>query len=308
MTTAIAPRPMKTLLLTDPMPAGYFTKAIHALASDAQLVDYGNGLTDAELAEIEVVLGWRFPHGIAARLPNLKWVCAVAAGVEKLLVADLASGVPVSRIIDPVQAAGIAQFVVMMALRHARGLVAYETLQRQRTWRRQPVAAVRSRVGVLGMGTMGSTVARLLRAVGFAVRGWSRSAGGTLEEVLAASDIVVCALPLTAQTERLLDARAFARMPRGSYLINIARGAHVVEPDLIAAVRSGQLAGAALDVQRHEPMPADDPLWDVPGITITPHIAAQSSAATIAAQFVAGLRCLERGEAPPQQVDRVRGY
>jgi len=299
---------MNTLLLTDPMPAGYFTKAIHAIAPDATLVEYHAGLSDAELAAIEVVLGWRFPPGVAGRLPNLKWVCAVAAGVEKLLVPDLAPQVPVSRIVDTEQAEGIAQFVVMMALRHARGLVGYEAQQRDRAWKRQPVAAVRSRVAVLGMGTMGGAVARLLAAVGFEVQGWSRSSGVPLDTALATADIVVCALPLTAQTDSVLDARAFALMPQGSYLINIARGAHVVEADLMAAVSSGHLAGAALDVQRREPMPADDPLWTVPGITITPHIAAQSSPETIAAQFVAGLRCVQRGEAPPQTVDRVRGY
>ena len=299
---------MKTLLLTDPMPPSYFTNAIHAIAPDVPLVEYRPGIDEPELAEIEAVLGWRFPAGVAGRLPKLKWVCAVAAGVEKLLVPDLAPYVPVSRIVDTEQAEGIAQFVVMMALRHARGLAVYEAQQRERAWRRQPVAVVRSRVAVLGTGAMGGAVARLLGAVGFEVRGWSRSSGVALDALLATSDIVVCALPLTAQTEGLLDARAFARMPRGSYLINIARGAHVVEPDLIAAVQRGQLAGAALDVQRNEPMPADDPLWTVPGITITPHIAAQSSPETIAAQFVAGLRCVQRGEAPPQQVDRARGY
>ena len=299
---------MKTLLLTDPMPAGHFTKAIHAIAPDLELVEYHSDLGDAELAEIDVVLGWRFPPGVAARLPKLKWVCAIAAGVEKLLVPDLAPQVPLSRIVDTEQAEGIAQFVVLMALRHARGLAAYEALQREHAWRRQPVAAVRSHVAVLGTGTMGGAVARLLEAVGFAVTGWSRRSGGSLASLLAASDIVVCALPLTPETEGLLDARAFAQMPQDSYLINIARGAHVVEPDLIDAVRRGHLAGAALDVQRREPMPADDPLWDVPGITITPHIGAQSSTPTIAAQFVAGLRCLQRGEAPPQQIDRARGY
>ncbi len=299
---------MKTLLLTDPMPAGYFTPAIHAIAPDAELIEYRHDIGDAELADIEVVLGWRFPPGVAARLPKLKWVCSVAAGVEKLLVPELAPQVPLSRIVDTEQAEGIAQFVVLMALRQARGLAVYEAQQRERAWRRQPVAAVRSRVAVLGTGTMGGAVARLLGAVGFAVTGWSRSTGASLEALLASSDIVVCALPLTPQTDGLLDARAFAQMPRGSYLINIARGAHVVEPDLIDAVRSGHLAGAALDVQRHEPMAADDPLWAVPGITITPHIAAQSSPETIAAQFVAGLRCVQRGEAPPQLVDRARGY
>jgi phosphoglycerate dehydrogenase-like enzyme len=299
---------MKTLLLIDPMPAGYFTEAIHAIAPDVELIEYRRDIADAELAQAEAVLGWRFPAGVAGRMPNLKWVCAVAAGVEKLLVPDLAPQVPVSRIVDTEQAEGIAQFVVMMALRHARGLAGYEVQQLERAWRRQPVAAVRSRVAVLGMGTMGGAVARLLGAVGFEVQGWSRSSATPLDAVLARADIVVCALPLTAQTDSLLDARAFALMPKGSYLINIARGAHVVEPDLIAAVASGHLAGAALDVQRNEPMPADDPLWSVPGITITPHIAAQSSPQTIATQFVAGLRCVQRGETPPQVVDRARGY
>ncbi len=299
---------MKTLLLTDPLPARYFTTAIHAIAPEVELIEYHRNIADAELADVEVVLGWRFPAGVAGRLPKLKWVCAVAAGVEKLLVPDLAPQVPVSRIVDTEQAEGIAQFVVMMALRHARGLVGYEAQQLERAWKRQPVGAVRSRVVVLGMGTMGGAVARLLGVVGFEVQGWSRRSGVALEAVLAAADIVVCALPLTAQTDSVLDTRAFARMPRGSYLINIARGSHVVEPDLITAVKSGQLAGAALDVQRNEPMAADDPLWAVPGITITPHIAAQSSPQTIAAQFVAGLRCVQRGEAPPQTVDRTRGY
>ena len=299
---------MKTLLLTDPMPAGWFDTAVRKLAPELSLVDYRRDITDGELADIEVVLGWQFPRGVAGRLPQLKWVCSVAAGVEKLLVPDLAAHVPVTRIVDAEQAEGMAQFVVMMALRHARQLRLYEAQQQRCEWVRVPMAAVRSRVVVLGTGTMGSAVARLLATVGFEVRGWSRSTGEALDAVLAAGDIVVCALPLTAQTDGLLDARALALMPRGGYLINIARGAHVVEPDLIAAVRSGHLAGAALDVQRHEPMAADDPLWGVPGITVTPHIAAQSSAATIAAQFVAGLRCVERGELPPNVVDRVRGY
>ncbi len=299
---------MKTLLLTDPMPSGYFTSAIQAIAPDVELVEYRRDFDAAELADIEAVLGWRFPAGVAGRLPRLKWVCSVAAGVEKLLVPDLAPDVPMSRIVDAEQAEGIAQFVALMALRHARGLAGYEALQRERVWRRQPVAAVRSRVTVLGMGAMGGAVARLLEAIGFDVQGWTRSRGGSFDAALARADIVVCALPLTPQTDALLDAAAFTSMPRGSYLINIARGAHVVEADLIDAVARGHLAGAALDVQRNEPMAADDPLWNVPGITITPHIAAQSSPQTIAAQFVAGLRCVQRGEAPPQLVDRRRGY
>ena len=299
---------MNILLLTHPMPAAPFAAAIRALAPDHALIEYRPDLDAATLAEIDVVLGWQMPRGVAAKMPKLRWVCAVAAGVDKLLVEDLAEGVPVSRIIDVEQAEGIAQFVVMMALRHARALPLYEAQQHERQWKRNPIAAVRSKVAVLGTGAMGSVVVRLLGAVGFEARGWSRASAEPLESVLSTSDIVVCALPLTTQTEGLLNAQAFAAMPRGSYLINIARGGHVVEADLIDAVRSGQLAGAALDVQRHEPMPADDPLWTVPGITITPHIAAQPSTTTIAMQFVDGLRCVADGLPPPQAVDRARGY
>lgn len=299
---------MKTLLLTHPLPADVFTQAIHAIDAQLPLLAYRPGMADADLVDVQAVLGWRFPDGVAARLPNLRWVCSVGAGVEKLLLPDLPMQVQVSRIVDVEQAEGIAQFVVLMALRHARGLPGYEALQRRKQWTRQPMGAVRSRVGVLGMGAMGSAVARLLRTVGFEVSGFSRQAGGSLDALLGGSDIVVCALPLTAETTGLLNARRLALMPRGSYLINIARGAHVVEADLIDAVRSGHLAGAALDVQCHEPMPEDDPLWDVPGITVTPHIAAQSSPHTIAAQFVHGWHCLQRGESPPHQVDRTRGY
>jgi len=299
---------MNILLLTHPMPAAPFAAAIRALAPDHALIEYRPDLDAATLAEIDVVLGWQMPRGVAAKMPKLRWVCAVAAGVDKLLVEDLAEGVPVSRIIDVEQAEGIAQFVVMMALRHARALPLYEAQQRERQWKRNPIAAVRSKVAVLGTGAMGSVVVRLLGAVGFEARGWSRASAEPLESVLSTSDIVVCALPLTTQTEGLLNAQAFAAMPRGSYLINIARGGHVVEADLIDAVRSGQIAGAALDVQRREPMPADDPLWSVPGITITPHIAAQPSTTTIATQFVDGLRCVADGLPPPQAVDRARGY
>ncbi len=299
---------MKTLLLTHPLPAKVFADAVHAIEPQLPLLEYRPGLADAELADVEAVLGWRFPEGVAARLPRLRWVCSVGAGVEKLLVPELPAPVRVSRIVDAEQADGIAQYVVLMALRQARNLPTYEAQQLTRQWTRRPIGALRCHVGVLGMGAMGSAVARMLQAVGLQVTGYSRHSGQSLQAVLGGSDIVVCALPMTAQTQGLLDAKALALMPRGSYLINIARGAHVVEADLIDAVRSGHLAGAALDVQHREPLPADDPLWDVPGITITPHIAAQSSPHTIALQFVQGWRGLQRGEAPHNLVDRARGY
>lgn len=259
------------------------------------------------LDHIEVVLGWRFPAGLAARLSGLRWVCSMAAGVEKLLVPELAPHVPVSRVVDPEQALGMSQFAVLMALRHARALPRYEQQQRDRAWTRHPLPAAHHRVTVLGAGEVGTEVGRHLSALGLVVRHWRRD-GTPLHAALADAQIVVNTLPLTPQTAGLLDAGAFAAMPRGAYLINLARGGHVIEPDLIAAVNSGHLAGAALDVQQHEPLPADHPLWSVPGILITPHIASQPSTETVAEQFVAGLSCLLRGEPLPNPVDRLRGY
>ena len=299
---------MKVLLATQPMPAAVFIEAIRARAPALALVEYRSSLSDAELADVDIVLGWQMPAGLPARLPRLRWVCSVAAGVEKLLAPELAPDVRVARIVDREQAAGIAQFVVAMALRHARSLELYEAQQRARDWTRRPLPIARHPVGVLGTGAMGAEIAAWLERCGLVVRGWNRRSPESFDELLAGSEIVVCALPLTPTTEGILDAHAFARMPRGAYVINVARGQHIVEPDLIAAVRSGHLSGAALDVQRREPLPADDPLWSVPGITITPHIAAQPSTETVADQFVASVRALERGEPMINEVDRARGY
>ncbi len=301
--TATAP----ILLAADAAMAAPLVAAIAAQAPDLQLLPYSRSLDDATLASFEVAIGWRFAPGVAAKLTNLRWVFAMAAGVDKLLVPDLAPGVVVSRMVDPGQALGIAQYVAAMVLRHLRGQPRYDAQQLTRQWTRHPMGAVHSRVRVLGWGAIGREIGRVLQGAGLQVAPWQRSSG-PLHAALADADIVINALPLTPETAGLLDAAAFAAMPRGSYLVNIARGQHVVEPDLIAAVQSGQLAGATLDVQANEPLPADDPLWAVPGITITPHIAGQSSPHTVAAQFIAGLNALRQGGPLPNLVDRGRGY
>ena len=306
-TAGMSPRHTILLLPPDPSMSPALVAEVQALAPGHVLLPDPRLLGDDELARVDVVLGWHFPPGLAARLPALRWVCSMAAGVEKLLVSDLSPTVPVSRVVDPDQALGMAQYVAMMALRHVRQLPLYEMQQRERSWRRHPMAAARPRVAVLGWGEVGRALAPPLQALGFSVEGWHRGAG-PLFELLGRSDIVVVALPLTPETTGLLDARAFAAMRRGAYLINMARGGHVVEADLISAIQDGQVAGAALDVQQHEPMAPDDPLWTTPGITITPHIAAQSSFATVARQFVDGLACLDAGRPLPNAVDRHRGY
>lgn len=261
----------------------------------------------ATLAIIHIVLGWRFPSGVVQQLSALRWVCSMAAGVEKLLVPELPAHVPVSRVVDPEQALGMAQFAALMVLHHLRGMPRYEQQQRERVWARHPVPISREPVLVLGMGEVGREVARVLATLGFPVQGWRRD-GTPLHTLLAGAQVVVNCLPLTPETTGILNATAFAAMPRGGYVVNLARGGHLVEADLIAAVRSGHLSGAALDVQQREPLPADDELWNVPGITLTPHIASQPSHETVAEQFVAGLEAFLAGRVVPNLVDRARGY
>lgn len=299
---------MKILLLTHPLPADPYLDALRRLRPTDELVVWSRDQPVARWADAEVVLGWRFPAGVANALPRLRWVCSVAAGVEKLLVSELPAAVPVSRIVDPDQALGIAQYVTAMALRFARELPRYDVQQRERIWTRHPMAAARHRVCVLGQGATGQEISRMLAACGFDVQGWRRSQGRALHEALREAQIVVCALPLTPETTGLIDREALAAMPRGGALINIARGAHVVEDDLVAALRSGHLAFAALDVQVNEPLPPESPLWDAPNLVITPHIAAQSSVETIIAQFVEGLEALQAGRPLPRPVDRQLGY
>lgn len=299
---------MKILLLTHPLPADPYLDALRQARPGDAIVAWSRDLPVALWADADVVFGWRFPAGVANALPRLRWVCSIAAGVEKLLVPELDARVPMSRIVDPDQALGIAQYVTAMALRFARELPRYEAQQRERVWKRHPMAAARHRVCVLGQGATGQDISRMLAACGFEVQGWRRSQGRALHEALCNAQIVVCALPLTPETTGLIDRAALAALPPGSAFINIARGAHVVEEDLVAALRSGRLAFAALDVQTNEPLSPDSALWEAPHLVITPHIAAQSSVDTIVAQFVEGLEALEADRPLPRLVDRQLGY
>ncbi len=299
---------LRVLLLTAPLPSQGFVDAIRAQRPGLVFVEGRPDPDDATLAGIDAILGWRLQAGLAPRMPRLRWVSGIAAGVDKLLPADLPEAVTVTRIVDPQQAEGIAQYVMAVVLQHVRELPRYRRQQAAHDWSRTPVTVARPRALVLGTGAMGSAIIAGLRRAGLDAHGWNRRSGTSLQAALPAADVVVCALPLTPETADVLDARAFAAMKPGSFLVNVARGEHVVEADLITAVRSGHLAGAALDVQRREPMDADDPLWDVPGIVITPHIAAQPSVQAIADQFVAAADALARGAPLPNAIDRKRGY
>ncbi len=273
---------------------------------------------DVNGGAIDVAIVATHPAGTFARLPRLKFIQSLWMGVENILAdAEVPRAVPLARLIDPGMVHAMAETVIASVIDWHRHRYLFRAQQRERKWKahKQFLPSDRT-VGLLGLGELGSYAAAQLLALGFKVCGWSRrpkSIDGVhcstdLDEVVARSQALVCLLPLTAQTRGVLNKDAFARMPKGGCVINLARGAHVVVPDLLAALESGQLAHAYLDVFETEPLPADAPLWAHPGVTITPHIAALTEPRTAVTKIVENIERLRRGEAPLHCVDRQAGY
>ncbi|HWA13487.1 MAG TPA: glyoxylate/hydroxypyruvate reductase A [Burkholderiales bacterium] len=271
--------------------------------------------------DVRYALVWRQPRGLLAKLPNLKAILVLGAGVDAVLEdPTLPPGIPVLRLVDAGLPQPMAEYALYAVLHFQRTMRGYLEQQRSGTWRRIPWSLAPDwPVGVMGLGVIGSVVARYLSGAGYPVAAWVReprtveglevyAGAAQLPAFLARSRVVVNVLALTPQTRDILDARAFGAMPRGSFIVNIGRGEHVVEDDLLRALDAGQLAGAALDVFRQEPLPADHPFWRHPGILVTPHTAAPTIIEAAGAQVVENVRRIERGEAPLGLVDRRRGY
>ncbi|WP_218669509.1 glyoxylate/hydroxypyruvate reductase A [Hydrogenophaga sp. H7] len=274
-----------------------------------------------ELQSVVAIAGWFVPMGLPARLPRLQLLASIGAGVEHLLRdPHLPPDLPVTRIVDPAQARGMAEYVLWAALHFHRDLDRLLAQQACREWRmpaQRPASAYR--IGVMGLGTMGTEVARILAAHGFDVHGWARRPAAldgvttwagpeAMRPFLARLDMVVSLLPLTPETRNLFNADWFAALKPGVVFVNCGRGEQLVVPALQDALRSGHLRGAVLDVFEHEPLPADDPLWTEPGVVITPHMASSASAEVIVGQIVENTaRALAR-RALLHAVDRLRGY
>jgi glyoxylate/hydroxypyruvate reductase A len=270
--------------------------------------------------DIDVALVWLPPPGLLAGLPGLRVVLSLGAGIDSLLADPTLPDLPLCRMIDPSLTASMAEYALALVLRYHRDLEFYASQQRVGRWRfRLPRPAATRSVGVMGLGTLGSATATLLAGHGFRVRGWSRSrraldgvasfAGrDELGTFLAETEILVCLLPLTVDTDGILGADLFARLPKGARLINLARGRHLVEPDLLDALTTGRLAHATLDVLSEEPLPAAHPFWRHPRITVTPHSASYSLAATGAEVVAENIRRVASGEPLLHRVDRARGY
>ncbi len=294
----------------------HWRSALARHVADLDFRVWPGGLGDA--AEIQFALVWQPPPGMLAGLPNLKAVFSLGAGVEH--ITDPPPGIPVVRLVDPVLTRGMTEYVTARVLHYFREFDHYARSQRRGQWRKRRFRlAAECRVGVMGLGVLGGDAAAALAAMGFAVAGWSatekRSEGiegfhgeSGLVPFLERTHILVCLLPLTAETEDIVNARTLAALPRGAYLINAARGGHVDEDALLAALESGQLAGATLDVFKTEPLPAGHPFWRTASLIITPHIASLTVPSSATAVIAADIERIRDGLAPRHAVDPARGY
>ncbi|MFN4277965.1 MAG: 2-hydroxyacid dehydrogenase [Ferrovibrio sp.] len=297
----------------------YYGKALAQIADRIESVDHP--VTEGA-DTVRIALAWH-PHPDAFECyPNLKAVCTIGAGADNVLACpSLPKHVDVVRVVDPDQAQMMAGFVSWHVIWHQRKFATFMQHQRDRIWQRleqRPASGVP--VGILGYGKIGERVAAHLAGLGFPVLAWSRApkplpAGlrgfhgrDGLFAMLAETEVLVNLLPLTPETRGILNRDTFQAMRPGGYLIQVGRGEHLVEADLLAALDSGQLSGASLDVFAVEPLPQDHVFWDHPQIIMTPHDACDISADALAATLVATAVAVRAGERPPHAVDRQRGY
>jgi glyoxylate/hydroxypyruvate reductase A len=284
----------------------------------AETVVWEEGQT---LAPCDYAVLWAPTPALLDQLARVKAIFLMGAGVDAILkFGDALPDVPVIRLGDAGMGEQMAEYVAYAVLRYFRRFDEYEQQARQGVW--NPLAARNKEeftVGVLGLGKLGIPVAQALRQLGFPVRGWSRTSKDipgvdcyagmeSLDTFLSGTRVLACMLPLTPETNNLLDRARLSRLPEGAYLVNVARGAQVAEPDLLALIRAGHIAGATLDVFRNEPLPAPHPFWSEPRITITPHISALTIREEAVRQIAHKITLLEQGEHVADVVDRNRGY
>src|SRR5215212_4177615 len=273
-----------------------------------------------DTAEIEYLAFMAPDFDAIPPLPNLKAMFSRSAGVESFINHPKLPQVPLGKMEPPGGDPMMTEYVVMHVLRFHREMPKYQEAQRNREWlRTRIVRPEERRIGFLGYGMMAKAPALVLQSLGFPVSAWVRSprenaevpvfhGAGQLEPFLNQTDIAVCLLPLTPETEGIFCARTFAMMPKGSMLVNVGRGRHVVERDLIAALDSGQLSYAALDALWPEPLPPESPLWLHPKVTVMPHVARRPTVAQLVTEVAANIRSLEAGGQLLQEIDVTRGY
>jgi glyoxylate/hydroxypyruvate reductase A len=272
-------------------------------------------------AEIDYALVWKPPRGLLGSLPNLRLIFSLGAGIDHLTSdPELPPDIPVLRMVEPGLTAGMTEYVVMSALMHHRRMLDYAAMQREKMWDILPTPLATDRkVGIMGLGVLGADAAAALASLGFEVTGWSRhpkSVRGVssfhgaeqFKAFLAGCEILVCLLPLTAETRGILNARTLAMLPRGAAVINVGRGDLLAEDDLLQALDSGQIGAATLDVFAAEPLAPEHPFWAHPRVIVTPHCASMTLPDSGARAVIENIRRLEAGQELLHVADLGRGY
>jgi len=277
----------------------------------------------ADPAEVELAIVANPDPAVVRRFSSLKWVQSLWAGVERLVDEPAFSHLPVVRMVDPELARTMAEAVLAWTLYLHRDMPAYLAQQRAKQWRQLAyVPPSRRKIGLLGLGTLGQAAARTLIAAGFPVQGWSRtgapmpgledlpifSGRNGLDAMIRRTDILVCLLPLTAETRHLVDGALLERMPPGACLINFGRGGLIHVSDLVAALDAGRISHAVLDVFEREPLPHDSPLWQHPRVTVLPHISAETDPGTASLIVARNVQHWREDGRLPEAIDKLRGY
>ncbi len=270
---------------------------------------------------VEYAIVWKPDAGWLKTFPNLRCIVSIGAGIDHILCdPELPADVPIIRTTGTDLSVRMREYVTLHVLRLHRRLPEIEAAQPVREWCQivEPPAHER-RVGIMGLGNLGADCARTLATIGFDVAGWARSAksihgvacfAGDVERraFLQRSEVLVCMLPLTPETEGILNAELFNQLPKGARLVNVARGQHLVETDLLTALDSGQIAAATLDVFHQEPLPDDHPFWDHPGVLVTPHIASLIDPVAGGERIAGNLHAFIAGKAVEDLVPPGKGY
>jgi glyoxylate/hydroxypyruvate reductase A len=270
--------------------------------------------------QAEMLVGWNCPPGVYEPMRRLRLVHGIASGADNLIAGQDLRGLPVCRVVDEAQARGMVEYVLWGVLHFHRGFDQALRQQQEQRWARPMFRrAADCRVGVMGLGELGGRVALALAAQGYTVSGWSRTsrsfpgitgyAGEAQRDAFLASlDVLVCLLPLTEQTRGILGQATFAALPPRAALVHCGRGEHLDPAALEAALQSGRLRGAIVDVFPNEPLPPDDPLWTTAGLWVTPHMATLATPDVIVDQIVENAHRLETGQPLLRRVDLARGY
>lgn len=273
-----------------------------------------------DLNEVEYLIAWQAPAEFLATLPRLKVLFSSGAGVDHVDFSAVPKHIPLVRMVEPGIINGMVEYVSLAVLALHRDFFDYVAAKDARVWHplEVPPASART-IGVMGMGSLGCAVLERLATYGFRLRGWNRSAreldgvesfagADQLQPFLDGCDVLICLLPLTPATQGILNRKLFSALPTGAALINVGRGPHLVDADLLEALDSGQLSRAILDVTEPEPLPAEHPFWTHPRVFLTPHVASMTQPESAAPILLENVRRHQRGEPLTDVIDRSRGY